>query len=134
MRINQRRTSWLINTCFLGLLPAIARLVVWKMSNDHIDMLSTSDFVAFGLVLHSANISEVSRVSDSDESWKTLHNGLSIVFIVVYTLIMFTTINPSVHFNKNSALEVSLWLSGVSFLLSFAIFFRSQAVQIGSES
>ncbi len=126
--MNQRRVNWLINTCLLGMLPAIARLVVWQIYNSGVEALATSDFVAFGLVLHSANINEVNRISRSDEPWNTVHIGLSIVFIVVYALLMFTTIIPSDNVNQESALNTALWLSAVSFLLSLSIFFRARAI------
>jgi hypothetical protein len=123
--MSERKISWLINTCLLGLLPAIARLVVWLIYNGGIEPLATSDFVAFGLVLHSSNINEVNRIAESDEVWKIAHNGLSVIFIVIYALLLFTTIIPSGQINQHAALKTSILLSIVSFLLSSTIFFRS---------
>ena len=125
--MDAHRTSWLINTCLLGLLPAMARLVVWRIYNGGVEPFATSDFVAFGLVLHSSNINEVNRISGSDESWKIVHNGLSIIFIVIYALVMFATIIPSSHINQKSTFNSCIWLSIVSFMLSVTVFFRSNA-------
>ena len=119
--------GWLIHTCLLGLLPAMARMLVWYIYKGDIDPLSASDFVAFGLVLHSANVNEVNRVAGSDEVWRSVHNGLSVMFIVVYALLMFATLIPSETINLDGALKISLILSAVSFILSTTVFFRARA-------
>ena len=48
------------------------------------DILNAPDFVAFGLILHISNINEIEHFNDSERSWKTIQNGLSIVFILFY--------------------------------------------------
>ncbi len=130
--MNAHRTNWLVNTCLLGLLPAIARVFVWIIYTGSVDPVSTSDFVAFGLVLHSANINEVNRVSGTDDPWRITHNGLSVIFIVIYAIIMFSTIIPSNQINKSSALSSSIILSIVSFIMSGTIFFRSRLAADGA--
>jgi len=125
--MNARRVNWLVYTCLVGLIPTISRLVVWMISKDGGDALAISDLVAFGLVLHSANINEVSRLPDADESWKTIHNGVSILFLVIYALLLFTTIASSDNLNKTSILYTTLLLCLVSFVLGWNVLSRAQA-------
>ncbi|MHA6724159.1 hypothetical protein [Sphingomonas sp. RS2018] len=92
------------------------------------EAFATADFVAFGLVLHSANINEVNRVAQNDEVWKTVHNGVSIIFLVVYALLLFTTIIPASQINVFNAIRAAIVLSFVSLIISASIFFRSNSV------
>lgn len=91
-------------------------------------MIAISDLVAFGLVLHSTNINEVNRL-DQDLRWKSLNNGASILFLVIYAIILFTTIMPSPNINQSSLVGTTIVLSLVSFALSFTVFIRSKASQ-----
>lgn len=125
--VRAHRANWLVNTCLLGLLPVLARLVVWSLYNSGVEPLATSDFIAFGLVLHSANINEVNRIAGDDESWHIKHNGISIIFIVVYALILFGVTIPSKEVDTANALRYSLGLSVVSFLISATVFFRARS-------
>jgi hypothetical protein len=125
--IAERTVEWLIYTCLLGMIPVIARFTVWLVSNSGVEPLAISDLVAFGLVLHSANIHEVTRLSQADTRWRTVNNGFSITFIVVYALLLFTTISPSKTINQSSLLIVTLGLCAASFLLSLSILLRGQA-------
>ena len=125
--MGERTVNWLVYTCLLGLIPAIARLFVWAMSDRGVDPFAISDLVAFGLVLHSANINEVNRVARSDTNWKTVHNGVSILFLVLYALLLFTTIASPTNLNRSSLLYTTLLLSAVSFALSWNVFMRAQA-------
>ena len=124
--MGERTVNWLIYTCLLGLVPVVARLLVWVISNSGVDVLAISDLVAFGLVLHSANINEVNRSSHSDPEWQTVHNGVSILFIVLYALLLFATISSPTNLNKTSLLYTTLLLSAVSFGLSWNVFKRAQ--------
>jgi len=123
--MGERTVSWLIYTCLLGLIPVIARLFVWSISNSGVDALDISDLVAFGLVLHSAN--EVNRISRSDRNWKTVHNGMSVLFLVLYALLLFAVIASPSNLNRSALLDTTLLLSVVSFALSWNVFKRAQA-------
>jgi hypothetical protein len=124
--MGERTVHWLIYTCLLGLVPVIARFVVWIISNNGVDVLAISDLVAFGLVLHSANINEVNRISQADTNWKTIHNGASILFIVLYALLLFATIASPSNLNSTALLYTTLLLSAVSVALSWSVFSRAQ--------
>lgn len=124
--MGERTVNWLIYTCLLGLIPVIARLVVWLISTKGVDPIAISDLVAFGLVLHSADINEVNRIKDADSQWKTVHNGFSIVFIMVYALLLFGTIASSDNLNQSSILFTTLLLGLASLAISFSILKRAQ--------
>lgn len=128
--MGERIANWMIWTCALALIPVIARLFVWSISTGGVEPLAVSDMVAFGLVLHSANINEVSRISADDYVWKSVHLGLSIIFIVVYALLLFVTIMTPTNLKISSVINWSVALSIVSFLLSASVFARKKAVEI----
>lgn len=130
--MGERTVNWLIYTCLLGLIPVIARFVVWLISKSGVELFAISDLVAFGLVLHSANINEVNRLRDPDAKWKTIHNGISIVFIVIYTLLLFSTISSSENLNQKSILSTTIILGIVSFLISYSVLRRAQLIEGGS--
>jgi hypothetical protein len=125
--LTARTVEWLVYTCLLGLIPVVARLLVWSIASKGVEPLAVSDLVAFGLVLHSANIQQVGRLGGADPRWSAIHFGVSITFIVIYALLMFTTILPSSNLNANSILNVSIFLCVVSFIISFTVYIRLQA-------
>jgi hypothetical protein len=130
--MGENTVNWLINTCLLGLIPVIARLLVWAMSTDGIDPIAVSDLVAFGLVLHSANVNEVSRVGGDDSNWRTIHNGVSVLFICIYGLLMFAAISSPNNINESSILHTTAFLGFASFALSWSIFWRAKSVKGGA--
>jgi hypothetical protein len=99
---------------------------VWSVSKSGVEPLAVADLVAFGLVLHSANINEVSRFKNADARWTAVHNGASIVFLILYALILFTTILPEQQLDARSLLRSTVALCVVSFILSLAVFLRLQ--------
>jgi len=121
-----RKAKWLAYTVLVGLIPIICRLLIYFFSKQtDIAALSASDFVAFGLVLHISNINEIEYYNEA--SWKTIYNGLSVAFISVYGVLFAThllgTAQPGL-IDIDSITKVSMLLSGVSFLLSFSIYYR----------
>jgi hypothetical protein len=72
-------------------------------------------------VVHSSNINEINRSSNQDETWKTVHNGLSSLFIVIYALLLFTTIASNSNLNQISMLWATGYLSIVSFVVSLVV-------------
>lgn len=123
--MHQRTINWLVYTCLIGLIPVISRIFVWMTSNSGVAPIAISDLVAFGLVLHSSNIQEVSTSNNIDPRWSAVHNGFSVVFLVLYSLILFTTISSAPNLNDNALMKSCLVLSFVSFLISLSIFYRS---------
>lgn len=127
----ERTVNWLIYTCLLGLLPVLARLFVWAISNKGVDPVAVGDLVAFGLVLQSANISEVNRGGRNDPVWQTIHNGASVLFIAMYGLLMFAAISLPENINQSRILLTTIVLSIVSFLLTLSVFLR---LRLGTET
>jgi hypothetical protein len=78
--MKERLAGWLVTTCLFGLLPVIARAFVWTLFNSGVEPVAISDLVAFGLVIHSANIGEISRSSIS-AIWQTVLIGIAVVFM-----------------------------------------------------
>lgn len=122
--MGERTVNWLVYTCLVGLIPVIARLALWAVSRSDVEPLAISDLVAFGLVLHSANINEVSRLKVADPRWTSVQNGLSIIFLILYGLILFTTILPSDKLDSSALLKSTIGMAVVSFLLSLTVLHR----------
>ena len=91
-----KKVKWLIYTVLVGLIPILARMLVWSVSRSpKMELLNTSDLVAFGLVLHISNINEIEHLNSSEHSWKTIHNGTSIVFISFYGILFAVSLISS---------------------------------------
>ena len=122
------KIKWLIYTVLVGLIPVLSRALIWFISqNRTIDFLNAADFVAFGLILHISNINEIEHFNDSEKSWKTIQNGISIAFISFYSVLYACSIlgqsNPGL-INVKTITYFSLGLSLVSFLISFSVYDR----------
>ncbi len=120
MGTTERVAGWLVTTCLFGLLPVIARVFVWTLFNSGVEPIAISDLVAFGLVIHSANIGEISR-SHVSETLKTVLVGLAVLFIVLYALLLFTTIASNGDLNHEALLKATIWLSVSSFVLGLCV-------------
>ncbi|WP_152527864.1 hypothetical protein [Lutibaculum baratangense] len=118
--VKERLARWLVTTCLFGLLPVIARAFVWTLFNSGVEPIAISDLVAFGLVIHSANIAELSRSGMSD-AHRTLLIGISVLFIVLYALLLFTTIASNADINHAALLRTTILLSAGSFILGFFV-------------
>jgi Na+/alanine symporter len=97
--MGDKKIKWLIYTVIVGMLPVLLRLFVWLVDNTKtVEPFSAADFVMFGLVLHISNINEIEHLPRLDKTWKTIQNGISIVFITIYsvffTLTLLSGINP----------------------------------------
>ena len=122
------KIKWLIYTVLVGLIPVLSRALIWFISqNRTIGFLNAADFVAFGLILHISNINEIEHFNDSEKSWKTIQNGISIAFISFYSVLYACSIlgqsNPGL-INVKTITYFSLGLSLVSFLISFSVYDR----------
>ena len=124
-----RKTKWFVYTVLVGLIPLLARVFVYLfLQETNIDFLfHETDLVIFGLILHITNINELEHLESEDKAWKTIQNGISIFFIVMYAVIFssscISSVNPGM-FNKSMMWWSSLILSVVSFLVSYSIFDR----------
>lgn len=82
-----RIVKWLIYTIAVGFIPVLLRLLVWLISQDKsaLAMFNALDFIVLGLVLQISNIHEIEHFHDAERTWKTAHNGISIILIIFYS-------------------------------------------------
>ena len=86
--MTNRKTKWLMYTVLIGLIPVASRILVWIVSKSRpMDLFNSADFMMFGLILHISTINEIEHLSDRQGSWKTIQNGTSIAFIVMYAVL-----------------------------------------------
>ena len=123
-----RKIKWLIYTVLVGLIPIILRILVWLVSQSkEMILFNASDFVAFGLIMHISNINEIEKFNSNNNSWKTIQNGISVLFIAFYSVLLAANLlgqsNPGI-INNEVIKYISISLSFVSFMLSFSIYHR----------
>lgn len=123
-----RKAKWLMYTVLVGLIPALLRILIWLISqNRDAEILNAVDFIVFGLILHISNINEIEHFDDREKSWKTIQNGVSLVFITFYSVLFASHLlgeaNPGlIDGVAINALSMSLGL--LSFMISFAVYNR----------
>jgi len=122
--MGNKKAKWLIYTVLVGLIPILSRFLVWVVTEKGIiDLLSPSDFIAFGLVLHISNINEIEHF-DIEKDWKTAQNGISIAFIALYS-VLFTLMLIGRNIVNTQAIQYStIALAIVSFLISYSVYDR----------
>jgi hypothetical protein len=125
------KSKWLAYTVLVGLIPILSRLLVWSIaSNDVVLPFAATDFVAFGLVLHISNINELEHISSQSKPWKTVQNGVSVIFIALYSVLFAVLLlaekNPML-INASALLVCVAVLAATSFALSLSIFHRLSA-------
>ena len=129
--MKKSKSKWLAYTVLVGLIPILARLLVWLIVNSDIVLpFAATDFVAFGLVLHISNINELEHVSAQSRPWKTVQNGISVIFIALYSVLFAVMLlaekNPTL-INANSLLACVVALAVTSFVLSLSVLHRLTA-------
>lgn len=123
--MGNRKIKWLIYTVLVGLIPILSRLIVWLVTKEgSVELLSPSDFVAFGLVLHISNINEIEHFSGADREWKTAQNGISIAFIAFYSVLFALTLVGETIVDVQAIVICTIVLSVVSFLISYSVYDR----------
>ena len=123
--MGSKKIKWLIYTVLVGLIPIISRLIVWIVTKEgSVNLLSPSDFVAFGLVLHISNINEIEHFSGVEKEWKTLQNGISIAFIAFYSVLFALTLVGETIVDVRAITICTIILSVVSFLISYSVYDR----------
>lgn len=109
----------------VGLIPILSRLIVWLVTNKGtVDLLSPSDFVVFGLILHISNINEIEHLSDVEKKWKTIQNGASIVFISFYSILFALILIGDSIVDLESITYCTILLAFVSFFISYSVYDR----------
>lgn len=132
--MGDRKIKWLIYTVLVGLIPILSRVIAWLVTKEgSVDLLSPSDFVAFGLVLHISNINEIEHFSGIEKEWKTAQNGISIVFIAFYGVLFALTLVGERIVDVAAITNCAIVLSGVSFLISYSVYDRVSRIN-SSES
>jgi hypothetical protein len=125
--MTNKKIIWLIYTVFIGLIPIIARFLVWfGTAKGVVELFSTLDFVAFGLVLHISSINEIEHAVTVDQSWKTIQVGTSVIFISMYC-VLFALALLGDHTNLIDRDKISYFVflfAFVSFLLCYTVFYR----------
>lgn len=125
------KSKWLAYTVLVGLIPILSRLLVWSIASEGaVPALSPADFVAFGLVLHISNINELEHAPAQNKSWKTLQNGISVIFIALYSVIFAVLLlaekSPKL-IDPKSLLYCVVALATTSMLLSLSVLHRLNA-------
>jgi len=133
--MENKKIKWLIYTVLVGLIPILSRLLVWTVTEPGVvSLITASDFIAFGLILHISNINEIEHLSDKEKSWKTIQNGTSIVFIafysVLFALVMVSEGIPS-FIDASVIKKCTVGLACVSFIISFSVFHRISNIAKG---
>lgn len=127
--MGNRKIKWLIYTVLVGLIPILSRLIVWIVTKEgSVNLLSPSDFVAFGLVLHISNINEIEHFSGVETEWKTAQNGISIAFIAFYSVLFALTLIGDGIVDVGAITICTIVLSLVSFLISYSVYDRISKV------
>jgi hypothetical protein len=128
-----KKTKWLIYTVLVGLIPILSRSLAWLVTNTGtVNFLSSSDFVAFGLILHISNINEIEHFDNVGKEWKTIQNGISITFIAFYSVLYSLTLVGDKVVNITAITYCSIFLAFVSFLISYSVYDRvSKSEMIG---
>ncbi|ATA52549.1 hypothetical protein CKY39_04445 [Variovorax boronicumulans] len=125
------KSKWLAYTVLVGLIPILSRLLVWLIANGEVlAPFAATDFVAFGLVLHISNINELEHFSSQNKSWKTVQNGISVIFIAFYSVLFAVLLigeRNSSLINAKAMLYCVAALAVASLLLSLTIFHRISA-------
>jgi len=119
--MTKRTVEWIVFTCLIGLIPVVARLAIWVITTQGVKPLSVGDVVSFGLVVHSVALSQLQELDNSGAKWRASQSGLSILFLVMYALLLFTTINPTVNIDLTNVLIATLALALASLLIGFSV-------------
>ena len=127
--MTDRIAKWLIYTVVVGFIPVLLRLLVWFISQDKLglDLLNALDFIVLGLVLQISNINEIEHIYSSGKTWKTIHNGFSIILIIFYSaLFVFYLLEESIPESIDGAAVKSLAMAAAlpSIVLSFMVYYR----------
>lgn len=134
--MGNKKTKWLVYTVLVGLIPIISRVMVWLVTKSGtIEIISPSDFIAFGLVLHISNINEIEHFGNVERDWKTMQNGISIAFIAFYSILFSLTLIGNSVIDVTAITYCTIALSIVSFLISYSVYDRvSKSIQPEEDS
>lgn len=125
--MTNKKIKWLFYTVLVGLVPALSRFFVWLFTNSNsIIPFSAADFIVLGIVLHVSNMNEIEHI-DGNNDWKTKQNGISFLFIAIYSVIFALVVMSEAQkdlINVSAINWCSVILSITSFVISFSVFDR----------
>lgn len=125
-----KKIKWLVYTVLVGLIPILCRVLAWIVTKpDAIPVLSPSDFIVFGLVLHISNINEVEHFNTVGEGWKTIQNGFSISFIAFYSALYSLILIGDLVVNITKITYCSIVLAIVSLFISYSVYDRISKIE-----
>ncbi len=122
-----KKLKWLIYTVLIGFIPMFARLLLFFVITNRSsqEIVSTSDLVTFGLVLHISNINELEHVRKLEANWKTVQTGTSIFFVCIYSILfafsLIASSNPGTFDEQSMKIGTSA-LCVSSLALSYSIY------------
>lgn len=126
------KSKWLAYTVLVALIPILCRVLLWVIAKaDTVAPFAASDVVAFGLVMHISSINELEHVtSPKDRPWKTIQNGISVLFIALYSVLFGAMLlaerNPAL-IDSSALLKCVAALAGTSLILGFSVLHRLNA-------
>jgi hypothetical protein len=127
------KPKWLFYTVLVGAMPIIVRLLAcFFIKTGHVDLFVASDLIYFGLILHVSNLNEVEHATTIDKDWRTKQNGLSVVFIIFYSLIYAFSLLPEV-FSLAKITVSSLIIVPISLWFSYSVFNELSKIPIKKE-
>ena len=113
--------QWLLQVCLLGLLPVIARMFIWLVTNSGIEPFAIGDLVLFGLVLQSYTMNEISNSNYSEKVLVRVQFTFAFLLTVLFALVLAVTLAAPDNLNEQYLFKTTLGLSIVSFILGFFI-------------
>lgn len=131
--MENRKTKWLIYTVVIGLLPVIIRALLWLVTEDSsLELLNISDIIIFGLIIHISIINELEHSNEKAE-WKTKQNGMSILFITVYSalfalILLSNEVSPMI--DKNNITALVIVMSMVSFFIGYSVHYNNKLQKV----
>ncbi len=90
-------------------------------------MVNALDFIVLGLVLQISNINEIEHTYDSGKTWKTVHNGFSIILIIFYSalFVFYLLEEPNPQTIDGAAVKTLAMCAALpSIVLSFMVYYR----------
>lgn len=129
--MGNKKAKWLAYTVLVGLIPIICRMIAWLVTKSGtVELLASSDFVALGLVLHISIINEMEHVSSEEQDWKTIQNGVSILFIVAYGVLFTFTLLGDKLVDNSAMTKSAIVIAAISLAISYAVFDRISKIPV----
>ncbi|MES2129509.1 MAG: hypothetical protein V4463_19735 [Pseudomonadota bacterium] len=123
--MDNQKIRWLRYTVMVGLIPLAMRLLVWSVTPDGIvDPFAPQDFISFGLILHISIINELEHTERVASAWRTLHNGVAVFSVVLYSALSGVGLLRSDAIDLTLLRNVAAGLALVSFSFAYLTYGR----------